>query len=141
MLADRLSVPDIILKSQFFDSMGSGGLTSEQRLMLAILADAINIVYDGYRRGVVRDRGAFAEARNWIFQPGGRWPMAFEQVCDGLGINPSALRARISAMVSGAVQARSAPLHLRLKEASRQQSLSVNRARRRRGRRMHRGLV
>ena len=38
--------PDVILRSQFFELVGTHSLSSEQRLMLAVLADAINIVQD-----------------------------------------------------------------------------------------------
>ena len=44
---DQRPFPDVILKSQFFDTIGKRSLTSEQRLMLAVLADAINLVQDG----------------------------------------------------------------------------------------------
>jgi hypothetical protein len=128
---DQRPFPDVILKSQFFELMGKRVLTSEQRLMLAVLADAINIVQDGHRSPSVRKRTSFAEARNWIFQSGVRCPLAFEIVCDALGINAEALRWRIGAMISGAPESLPAPLRLRLKEASRVQRLTVNRVRRR----------
>ena len=46
---DQRPFPDVILKSQFFDTIGKRALTSEQRLMLAVLADAINLVQEGHR--------------------------------------------------------------------------------------------
>jgi hypothetical protein len=128
---DQRPFPDVILKSQFFELMGKRVLTSEQRLMLAVLADAINIVQDGHRSPSVRKRNSFAEAKNWIFQSGVRCPLAFESVCDALGIDTEALRWRIGAMISGSPDALPAPLRLRLKEASRVQRLTVNRVRRR----------
>ena len=36
-------IPDTILPSQFFASIGARTFSSEQRLMLAVLADAINV--------------------------------------------------------------------------------------------------
>lgn len=128
---DQRPFPDVILKSQFFELMGKRVLTSEQRLMLAVLADAINIVQDGHRSPSIRKRTSFAEAKNWIFQSGVRCPLAFESVCDALGIDAEALRWRIGSMISGAPEALPAPLRLRLKEASRVQRLTVNRVRRR----------
>ena len=41
---DILSQVDIILPSQYFGAMGSTGLSGEQRLMLAVLVDAINVL-------------------------------------------------------------------------------------------------
>jgi hypothetical protein len=129
--ADQRPFPDVILKSQFFDTLGKRTLTSEQRLMLAVLADAINLVQDGYRSISPRRRASFTEAKNWIFQSGVRCPLSFENVCDALSIDAEALRWRVAALISGNPEALPAPLRLRLKEASRVQRLTVNRVRRR----------
>jgi hypothetical protein len=133
--AEQRPFPDVILKSQFFDLMGKRVLTSEQRLMLAVLADAINIVQDGSRAASVRKRNSFAEARNWIFASGVRCPLSFEGVCDALEIDADALRWRIASIISSSGDERHSPLRLRLKEASRVQRLTVNRVRRRNHRR------
>ena len=44
--ADPRPFPDVILRSQFFEMVGTRSLSSEQRLMLAVLADAINVVQE-----------------------------------------------------------------------------------------------
>jgi hypothetical protein len=129
--AEQRPFPDVILRSQFFDTLGKRTLTSEQRLMLAVLADAINLVQDGYRSTSQRRRNSFTEAKNWIFQSGVRCPLSFENVCDALAIDAEALRWRVSLLISGNPDAMPAPLRLRLKEASRVQRLTVNRVRRR----------
>jgi len=128
---DQRPFPDVILKSQFFDTIGKRSLTSEQRLMLAVLADAINLVQDGCRSISPRKRNSFSEAKNWIFQSGVRCPLSFENVCDALAIDAEALRWRVALLISGNPEAMPAPLRLRLKEASRVQRLTVNRVRRR----------
>lgn len=128
---DQRPFPDVILKSQFFDVIGKRSLTSEQRLMLAVLADAINVVQDGYLAPTIRKRGTFLEAKNWIFQSAVRCPLAFESVCDALGIDSEALRWRISTLLSRSGEGRPAPFRLRLKEAARVQRVTVNRVRRR----------
>lgn len=128
---DQRPFPDVILKSQFFDVIGKRPLTSEQRLMLAVLADAINIVQDGYLAPATHKRGSFLEAKNWIFQSGVRCPLSFENVCDALGIDTEALRWRISALLSHSGEGRPALFRLRLKEAARVQRVTVNRVRRR----------
>ena len=129
--ADQRPFPDVILKSQFFDALGKRSLTSEQRLMLAVLADAINLVQDGFRSASPRRRTSFNEAKNWIFQSGVRCPLSFENVCDALAIDSEALRWRVASLISGNPDAMPSPLRLRLKEASRVQRLTVNRVRRR----------
>lgn len=130
---DARPFPDVILRSQFFELIGTRSLSSEQRLMLAVLADAINIVQDFHHSESARKRGPFAEAWSWIFAQGAKCPLAFESVCDALGIDAEALRWRLRSLVSGdSSGARVAPLRLRLKEASRVQRLTVNRVRRRR---------
>jgi hypothetical protein len=129
--ADQRPFPDVILKSQFFDTIGKRSLTSEQRLMLAVLADAINLVQDGCRSISPRKRSSFSEAKNWIFQSGVRCPLSFDNVCDALAIDAEALRWRVALLISGKPDAMPAPLRLRLKEASRVQRLTVNRVRRR----------
>ena len=132
--ADQRPFPDVILKSQFFDTIGKRSLTSEQRLMLAVLADAINLVQEGHRSISPRRRTSFVEAKDWIFQSRVRCPLSFESVCDALAIDADALRWRVAALISGSPEA-AAPLRLRLKEASRVQRLTVNRVRRREPRR------
>ena len=130
--SDARPFPDVILRSQFFELFGTRSLSSEQRLMLAVLADAINIVQDFHHAGSARKRTAFDEAWAWIFSKRSACPLAFENVCDALGIDCDALRWRLQALVSGAQPGtRLAPLRLRLKEASRVQRLTVNRVRRR----------
>jgi hypothetical protein len=134
-VADQRPFPDVILKSQFFDTIGKRALTSEQRLMLAVLADAINLVQEGHRSISPRKRSSFSEAKNWIFQSGVRCPLSFENVCDALAIDADALRWRVAALISGHPEAMPTQLRLRRKEASRVQRLTVNRVRRREPRR------
>jgi hypothetical protein len=129
--SEQRPFPDVILKSQFFETIGKRSLTSEQRLMLAVLADAINLVQDGHRSLNARKRGSFTEAKNWIFQSAVRCPLSFENVCDALSIDAEALRWRVATIISGNPDELPAPLRLRLKEASRVQRLTVNRVRRR----------
>ena len=98
---DSMAATDVILPSQFFGAMGGGGLCSEQRLMLAVLVDAINILQGWNRLGSVRKRRAFAEASQWIITRGTHHPFAFDSVCDALGIDPSMLRGRLNGLAMG----------------------------------------
>ncbi len=134
-VAEQRPFPDVILRSQFFEMVGKRALSSEQRLMLAVLADAINVVQECSGSVSLRKRGSFREAWNWIFTSGGRCPLSFENVCDALAMNTEGLRWRLSELVQGRA---GTPMRLRLKEASRMQRLTVNRVRRRDPRRVRR---
>jgi hypothetical protein len=125
---DSRPFPDVILRSQFFELVGSRSLTSEQRLMLAVLADAINVVQEFHGSQNLRKRTCFSEAWNWIFSRGAKSPLSFDIVCDALGMDPEGLRWRLRELVTSG---RVSPFRLRLKEASRMQRLTVNRVRRR----------
>jgi hypothetical protein len=134
-VADARPFPDVILRSQFFEMIGTRSLSSEQRLMLAVLADAINVVQEFGGSTSLRKRNSFNEAWSWFFTKGVWCPLSFESVCDALGIDAGGLRWRLSELVAGRG---GSPLRLRLKEASRMQRLTVNRVRRRDPRRLHR---
>src|SRR5271154_7277004 len=134
-VADVRPFPDVILRSQFFEMVGTRALSSEQRLMLAVLADAINVVQEFGGSTSMRKRNSFNEAWNWFFTKGVGCPLSFDSVCDALGIDARGLRWRLSELVAGRG---GSPLRLRLKEASRMQRLTVNRGRRRDPRKVHR---
>ena len=84
-----------LLPSQYFGSIGAQTFSSEQRLMLAVLVDAINLVLREKR-----DRSAAKEAWSWIFASGVACWLSFDLACDALGLNPEWLRERLSALVS-----------------------------------------
>ena len=134
-VADPRPFPDVILRSQFFEMVGTRSLSSEQRLMLAVLADAINVVQEFGGSSSLRKRNSYHEAWDWFFTKGVSCPLSYVSVCDALGIDAEGLRWRLSELIAGRG---GSPLRLRLKEASRMQRLTVNRVRRRDPRRMHR---
>jgi hypothetical protein len=130
---DPLAFTDVILPCQFFGAMGGSGLCAEQRLMLAVLVDAINILQGWNRMGSARKRRAFAEAGQWVTTHGRNYPFSFDSVCDALGIDPEMLRERLASLVMGfGMQSRlGGSGRLRLKESSRAQHMRANRVRRR----------
>jgi hypothetical protein len=135
--SDSLALSDVILPSQFFGAMGGGGLCSEQRLMLAVLVDAINILQGWNRMGSARKRRAFAEAAQWVITKGTNYPFSFDSVCDALGIDSEVLRDRLSGLAMGhGATDRLGAGRLRLKESSRAQHMTANRVRRRRSDRL-----
>jgi hypothetical protein len=129
---DTLSQMDVILPSQYFGSLGSVGLSSEQRLMLAVLVDAINVLQGWQRVGSARKRRAFAEAAQWVNTRGTNYPFSFDSLCDALEIDPDVLRSRLRGLTMGlANSVRRSMGRLRLKELSRTHHMSANRLRRR----------
>jgi hypothetical protein len=92
----ELGLSDIILPSQYFGAMRSTGLSSEQRLMLSVLVDAINLIRGWQGTGSARRRQAFAEAAHWINVTRTNYPFSFESICDALGIDAEIVRRWIS---------------------------------------------
>ncbi len=134
---DTLSQMDVILPSQYFGALGSVGLSSEQRLMLAVLVDAINVLQGWQRVGNARKRRAFAEAAQWVNTRGTNYPFSFDSVCDALAIDSDVLRTRLHGLTMGlANTARASMGRLRLKELSRTHHMTAKRIRRRDARKL-----
>ena len=113
-----------LLPSQYFGSIGARTFSSEQRLMLAVLVDAINLVLRGNRD---RNRSASEEASSWIFASGvARW-LSFDLACDALGLNPEWLRERLFALVSQRGNLR----RITIREEGRPRTVTFNTPRRR----------
>jgi hypothetical protein len=130
---------DIVLPSQFFGSIGSVGLSGEQRLMLAVLIDAINILHSWKGTGSGHKRRNFAEEVRWVNTHGTHHPFSFDSVCDALGIEAGLLRSRLRVLTVRPAHAAGRPTwaFLRIKELSRGQHMASIRSRRRKHRRDH----
>jgi hypothetical protein len=130
---DTLSQTDIILPSQYFGALGSVGLSGEQRLMLAVLIDAINVLESWRGGGSAQKRRNFAEAAQWVNTLGTGYPFSFDSVCDALEIESELLRSRLRVLTVRSPNSarRPALARLRLKELGRSQHLTANRLRRR----------
>lgn len=134
---DTLSQMDVILPAQYFATLGSVGLSSEQRLMLAVLVDAINVLQGWQRVGNARKRRAFAEAAQWVNTRGTNYPFSFDSVCDALAIDSDVLRTRLHSLTIGLTNTTRAPMgRLRLKELSRTHHMTAKRIRRRDARKL-----
>jgi hypothetical protein len=96
--ANENSGSDLILPCQYYDISGGHRLTGEQRLMLALLTDAINVYQKGVLSHLTRARRLYVDAERWILAENGSggW-LSFDTVCDALGIDPLHLRRRIIA--------------------------------------------
>jgi hypothetical protein len=88
---------DLILPCQYHDLSGGHHLTGEQRLMLALLADAINVYQKGALSRLNRPRRLYVDAEQWIMADCGQQPtmLSFNMACEALSINSGLLRRRI----------------------------------------------
>jgi hypothetical protein len=125
---NRIVDGDVVLPSQYFESVGARTLSSEQRLLLAVLADAINVL-QGFRVSPCRGkRNPFNEALSWVFANDIGSFLSFDHVCDALGLNVESLRRRLWELVSdhgGNLR------KLRLTEMGRRTGPTITRVRRR----------
>ena len=71
---------------------GQVPLEPEQRLVLAILEDAVACFqqYIHYRGGI--EESLFREAEAWLLEGSSPWVFSFENICDFLGFSPKYLR-------------------------------------------------
>ena len=85
--------PNIILPSQHFGARKP--LAPEQRLMIAVVQDAINCI-ERYRFATDRrSRRLFAEVTQWFGATETGWPYSFESICGVLGLDADAVRHRL----------------------------------------------
>jgi hypothetical protein len=88
--------PEVILPGQMSWGARCDGDTSGARaLMLAILEDAMLCLARGRRRRHARTRQLAAEAETWVRADCREWLFSFASICDVLGIDADALRARL----------------------------------------------
>jgi hypothetical protein len=114
---------DVVLPSQYFGSVGARTFSREQRLMLAVLIDAINLVLQENR-----DRSASREAASWIFTSGVAKQLSFDFACDAVGLNTEGLRIRLRELASHGGRLR----RIKLREQGRRRPVvKANRPRRR----------
>jgi hypothetical protein len=82
-----------VLPSQYFG--GRRKQAPEQRLMIAVLYDALACLAK-YRFAVDRrGRRLFDEAREWFFADEPAWPYSFEHICAVLDLDAEAVRQRL----------------------------------------------
>ena len=131
-MADILSQADVILPSQYYGSGGSMG-TGEQRLILAVLVDAINFLQNWKGSGISRKSRNVAEAVEWVNTRGTCHPFSFDSVCDALDVDSELLRSRLLLFTILPANSARRPVlgRLRLRELSRTRHMTANRSARR----------
>ena len=84
---------DIILPSQHFGPQRKQA--PEQRLMIAVLHDALDCL-EKYRFATgSHGRRLFHEAKQWFLADETEWPYSFECICGVLDLDSSAVRRRL----------------------------------------------
>ncbi len=89
--------PDILTAHRFLKVYHQKGhLGPEERLMFAVLTDAIECFQKYFNAESRRCRTLFGEASKWIESTDSTWPFSFEQICQTLNISPSYLRTGLA---------------------------------------------
>jgi|GEM_PF-808937 len=82
--------PDVMAAVDRFN--GKSGQGPEQRLMLAVLEDAVHRFRKNADAKTLEGKAIFAEEEEWFFGPGVDGPFSFESICDTLGLDPGYMR-------------------------------------------------
>jgi len=85
--------PHTILPVQFFTRLQRGASwTGEQRLMAAILEDAIGVCFKRNPPKTSKGRTVLRESLRWIRSNDRRWTFSFLRICEMLDLDPTAIR-------------------------------------------------
>ena len=79
--------------------------------MAAVLEDALNTRRRGPHATGRSPRLLYAEVRRWFASNDVHWPFSFVNVCHGLGLEPSAVRAAAQALDADGSERRAAAEH------------------------------
>jgi len=82
--------PDVMLPSQYFAPRRKQA--PEQRLMIAVLQDALDCLEKHRFATDCRDRRLFDEAKDWFLAHESGWPYSFESICGVLDLDADAVR-------------------------------------------------
>jgi hypothetical protein len=95
-LASRLGIDsgsfgpaDPVVIDEFFTNGIRGG---EERLMLAVLQDAVECFQNYVLAQYVWEKKLFQEAEDWILDKDIGWSFSFENICENLQLNPEYIR-------------------------------------------------
>ena len=80
---------DPVVNEEFFKTSFRAG---EERLMLAVLQDAVKCFQEHVLAQHLWEKKLFEEAENWILEKNTNWFFSFENICDNLQLNPDYIR-------------------------------------------------
>lgn len=98
VLSDESSIiaPDFFLPAQWWEMhRSSAQSTPAQRLVLALLEEAIGCILTYRHVATVSGRRLYREAREWVFSRDQAQTFSFENVCGHLSINAAFLRQKL----------------------------------------------
>jgi hypothetical protein len=84
-----------ILTSAQFEILRKQPLGQEQRLLLAVLEDAVRCFQTYLFAKKPHERQLFDKAEEWINSTEADWLFSFENICELLGLQSSALRGAL----------------------------------------------
>lgn len=84
-----------ILAAYDFASYSQPGYRPEERLMMAVLSDALLCLQKYHLASDKQGRKNFTDAEQWVLDNGNQWPFSFANICDTLGISPGYLRGQL----------------------------------------------
>lgn len=85
--------PDILSGHQYFKIFRQKSFSEkEEKLMFAVLTDAIECFQRYADANTGRSRTLFREAEAWIASRDSSWPYSFENICEALNLNAEYLR-------------------------------------------------
>ena len=94
----ELFAPEIVLPEQLQQGFRRDSyLSGEKALMLAVLEDGIRCFQEHLTNPRSNPRLLSEQAEAWIRAVDYEWPFSFNNVCETLGIDPSALRGALLA--------------------------------------------
>ena len=83
-------VPDAVMPVQYFCGYAK---TGEQRLMWAILDDALDQLQKGkLASGTLKGQEMAEEVEDWIAKDDHSWPCSFINICAAIGLDPDYIR-------------------------------------------------
>jgi hypothetical protein len=80
---------DLVFFEQFFKN---GSRAGEERLMLAVLQDAVECFQENVLGEYPWEKQLFDAAENWILKKNIDWLFSFENICETLQLNPDYIR-------------------------------------------------
>jgi hypothetical protein len=86
--------PDVLAVYDFA-SRTEKGQNPEERLMMAVLGDALFCFQKYHAAPDKLGRKIFSDAENWMLQEDEEWPFSFANICSTLGISPTYLRGQL----------------------------------------------
>jgi hypothetical protein len=71
------------------------------QLVAAIFEDALHCIVKNADAHQRRRRREFLQAYRWVLEDSSDWPFAFLNICDLLGLDPTAVRERLQLFCRG----------------------------------------